>query len=155
MVGVGHLGTHRECSSVGIYLWVSKVDYTLYRVFGVVGKRNCNIWVPVTLLDCLAQIYVALLAFQVVQTRHTEVDLNSIAIYDICQERLSSWAHQCSYVGTTLADKSRDGRTHHSVAQCYLGLCKVGLTHNYLGFCTLVCRYGIVQVEAAGCILLI
>ena len=102
MVGVRHFGAYGEGSRLGVDLRVGEIHESLVRIHRAVGVGDGNIWVPVARGIGLADIYVALLRFEIFQRGHREVDLYGIGFYDRCQKRFSRRAHERTDVGVPL-----------------------------------------------------
>ncbi len=102
----------------------------------------------------MSQIYVALLALEVVERGHAEVHAHGIALDDGGQERFAPRTDERSDVDVAFADVTGDGRADRGVAQGQFRLCQVGLAHDHRRYGAFVGGDGVVQVELARRILL-
>ena len=107
MVGVGHLGTHREGTGEGVDLRLGKVDQPFVGILGIVGQGDGDVGLPRTILDFLAEVHVTLFAAQVVEGGHAEIDQHRVALDDGGQLRLAVGTYQCTEVDESLADVTR------------------------------------------------
>ena len=102
MIGVRHLRTNGECARSRVYKRRGEVNKATVGIRRTIGKRYCDIRIPFARIILLAEIDVAVFKREVVKRSQGEVDKDSIALYNCCQQRFAAGANKCADISAAL-----------------------------------------------------
>ena len=121
------------------------------RIFRTVGKGNRDERVDFAIARSVAEAYVVVLASEIVEGGHGEINPDRVAFHDCGEQGFPSGrTDKSADVGHSFRYISGYRGSDVGIAQGQLSLRKVGLGDSHFSHCAVVGGAGVVEVELGG-----